>query len=97
MNVGPLRRITAATGLLALAPVTWLLITGALSPEEAALRAVVVVVVVVVLGHAARAVLTRLLHRVERRTGDRPASEGDRSGDRGDHGGQARDAVGQTS
>lgn len=76
MNVGPLRRITAATGLLALAPITWLLITGALSPEVAALRAVVVVVVVVILGHAARAVLTRLLHRVERRSSDRSVPEG---------------------
>lgn len=97
MNVGPLRRITAATGLLTLAPITWLLITGALSPEAAALRAVVVVVVVVVLGHAARAVLTRLLHRVERRASDRPSPEGARGDDRHDGGSHARDAVNQTS
>lgn len=70
MNVGPLRRITAALGLIALVPVTWLLITGALTPEEAAIRAVIVVIVVVALGNLMRAVLTRLLHRVERRAGD---------------------------
>jgi hypothetical protein len=70
MNVGPLRRITAAIGLIALVPITWLLIIGALTPEEAAIKAVIVVVVVVALGNVMRAVLTRLLHRVERRAGD---------------------------
>ena len=80
MNVGPLRRITAALGLVALVPITWLLITGALTPEEAAIRAVIVVIVVVALGNLMRAVLTRLLHRVERRAGDLRGPDG-RGGD----------------
>lgn len=72
MTVGPLRRITAALGLVVLAPITWLLIVGALTPEEAAVRAVVVVATVVALGNLIRAVLTRLLRRVERRADDGP-------------------------
>lgn len=77
MNVGPLRRITATAGLLALLPITWLLANGALTPEEAAIRAIVVAVVVVVIGNTMRAILTRMLRRVERRSPDHAeASDG---------------------
>ncbi len=71
MMVGPLRRITAAIGLLALIPITWLLATGSLTPEEAAIRAIIVAVVVVVIGNVLRSILTRMLRHVERREGDR--------------------------
>lgn len=71
MNIGPLRRITATVGLLALLPIAWLLANGALTPEEAAIRAIVVAVVVVVVGNTLRAILTRMLRRVERRSSDR--------------------------
>ena len=66
MSAGPLRQITAMLGLLALAPIAILVLTSALSPEEAALRAIVVVVAVLVVGNIARAVLTQMLYRVER-------------------------------
>lgn len=71
MMIGPLRRITAAVGLLALLPITWLLATGSLTPEEAAIRAIIVAVVVVVIGNVLRSILTRMLRHVERREGDR--------------------------
>lgn len=71
MTVGPLRRITAAVGLLALVPITWLLATGSLTPEEAAVRAIIVAVVVVVIGNVLRNILTRMLRHVERRETDR--------------------------
>jgi hypothetical protein len=65
MSAGPLRRTMAVLGLLALLPVAWLLATGALTPETAALRAGVVLVAVLVLGNLARLVLTGVLHTVE--------------------------------
>ncbi len=71
MTVGPLRRIVAALGLLALVPITWQLATGGLDAEQAALRAVIVVAVVFLLGKVLRLIVTRLLHRVERRGSDR--------------------------
>ncbi|MFP4634923.1 MAG: hypothetical protein ACLFRD_03600 [Nitriliruptoraceae bacterium] len=74
MSIGPLRRLTAGVGLLALAPIAGMLITDALTPEAAALRATVVLVAVVTIGNGARVVLTRLLQRVERRGGDPEAS-----------------------
>lgn len=67
MSAGPLRRTAAALGLLGLLPIAYLLIVGAITPEEAALRAVAVAVAVVLVGRLARVVLTRMLHRMERR------------------------------
>lgn len=71
MSAGPLRRIVAALGLVALAPIAAMLVTGAISPEEAAFRAVVVGVVTVLLGRIAQRIVTSLLRRVERRAEDR--------------------------
>ncbi len=70
MTVGPLRRATGLVGLVALAPTAVMLATGALAPQEAAMRAVAVLVAVVVVGHAARVTLTGLVQRFERRAGD---------------------------
>ena len=66
MSPGPLRRITAAIGLLALAPIAAMMLTSALTPQEAAARAVLVVVVVLLVGNLVRVIITQLLHRVER-------------------------------
>jgi NhaP-type Na+/H+ or K+/H+ antiporter len=67
MSAGPLRRTTAGLGLVGLVPIALLLATGAITPEEAAMRAVAVAVAVVVVGRVAHAILTRLLRRMERR------------------------------
>jgi hypothetical protein len=77
MNVGPLRRTTGIVGLIAMLPILFQLAVGAITPEDAALRSVVVAAVVVLLGRAARAVLTGLLKRVERRAEDRVAPGAD--------------------
>lgn len=66
MSAGPLRRITAVVGLLALAPIAGMILNGTLTPEEAALRAVLVVGAVLLVGNLARIVLEQLLHRVEK-------------------------------
>jgi hypothetical protein len=66
MSAGPLRRVTAMVGLLALAPIAGMILYGTLSPEEAALRAVLVVGAVVLVGNLARVVLEQLLERVEK-------------------------------
>ena len=81
MSIGPLRRVTAGIGLLAMAPIAAMLVTDALTPEAAALRAVVVLAAVVAVGNGARMVLTRLLLRVERRSTDTEvaASDGGRT------------------
>lgn len=77
MSAGPLRRTAATLGLLGLLPIAYLLIVGAITPEEAALRAVAVAVVVVAVGRAARVVLTRMLRRMERRGHDAAGRPGD--------------------
>lgn len=77
MSIGPLRRVTAGIGLLAMAPIAAMLVTDALTPEAAALRAVVVLVAVVAVGNGARMVLTRLLLRVERRSSDAEVAAAD--------------------
>ena len=74
MSVGPLRRLTAGVGLLALAPIAAMLIMDTLTPEAAALRALMIALAVLIVGNSARMVLTRLLRRVEKRA---PASEDD--------------------
>lgn len=79
MSAGPLRRIVAVIGLAALAPVAIMLVTGAITPEEAALRALAVGLVVVVIGNVVRQVVTAMLRRVERRAEDRDADGESRS------------------
>lgn len=86
MSAGPLRRTMAVLGLVALAPVAWLLATGALTPEAAALKAGAVLVAVLVLGNLARLVLTGVLHTVEG-----PDDEGDGGWDGADR--RAHDAL----
>lgn len=66
MSPGPLRRITATVGLLAMAPIAVMLLTSALTPQEAAIRAIVLVLAVVLVGNLVRIILTQLLYRVER-------------------------------
>lgn len=70
MMSGPLRRLVAVAGLLVLAPVAAMLIQGALTPEEAALKALVVGLVVMLLGNLTWRVVAGMLQRVERRAGD---------------------------
>ena len=70
LSPGPLRRITAAIGLLAMAPIAVMVLTAALTPQEAALRAVVLVLAVLLVGNLVRAIITQLLHRVERELPD---------------------------
>lgn len=67
MSVGPLRRLTAGIGLLAMAPIAAMLIMDALTPEAAAMRALMIALAVLFVGNSARMVLTRLLRRVEKR------------------------------
>lgn len=50
MPIGSLRRSIGALGLVALVPVAAMLLTGALTPVDAARRAVLSVVVVLALG-----------------------------------------------
>jgi hypothetical protein len=76
MSAGPLRRIVAVIGLVALAPVAGMLVTGAITPEEAAFRALAVGLVVVVIGNLLRQVVTAMLRRVERRAEDRDVDAG---------------------
>ena len=70
MSPGPLRRITAVVGLLSLVPIAAMVLTDALTPEQAAIRAVIVVSIVVIVGNLARMVITGLLHRVEKEVAD---------------------------
>jgi len=66
MSAGPLRRVAAVLGMVALLPVLLQLATGAITPEDAAIRAMAVGVVVIALGNLARLFLTGALRRVER-------------------------------
>ena len=75
MSPGPLRRITAAIALLAVAPIAAMLLTAAITPQEAAARAIMVAVVVLLVGNLVRLVLTQLLHRVERDMPDEVEAE----------------------
>ena len=75
MSAGPLRRIVAVIGLVALAPVAGMLVTGAITPAESAGRALAVGLVVVVIGNLVRQVVTAMLRRVECRAEDREADD----------------------
>jgi hypothetical protein len=85
VSVGPLRRIAASIGLVALAPIAVMLVSGALSPEAAALRATVVGLVAVALGNLARVVLGGVLRQVEGAAGLDPEAP--------DDGGRAQEAL----
>ncbi len=76
MTAGPLRRMTAAIGLIALVPIAGMVMIDALTPEAAAIRAALIAVAVVAVGNGIRLVLTKLLRRVERREGDAPTERG---------------------
>ena len=67
MSAGPLRRSFAALGMVALIPILALMATGAITPIDAAIRALSVGIAVLVLGRIAKAFLTGALRRVERR------------------------------
>ncbi|MFA9446437.1 hypothetical protein [Egicoccus sp. AB-alg6-2] len=67
MSAGPLRRAIAALGMLALIPILAMMASGAITPIDAAIRALSVAAAVIVLGNVARAFLTGALRRVERR------------------------------
>jgi len=68
MSAGPLRRMFAILGMVTLVPILAMMASGAITPVDAAVRAVSVAMAVVVLGNMARIVLTGALRRVERRT-----------------------------
>jgi hypothetical protein len=70
MSASPLRRTFAVLGMVALIPILALMATGAITPMDAAIRALCVWLAVVVLGRIARAFLAGALRRVERRAGD---------------------------
>ena len=61
MTAPPVRRLVATAGLLVMAPVGVMLIAGALTPEDAALRATATLVVCLVVGRALTAGLRALL------------------------------------
>lgn len=81
MSTGPLRRTIGAVGLVALIPVLLPLASGAITPEDAAVRSVVIGLVAVVLGRTARVVLRHLLGHIERREEDQEADREAAMGD----------------
>ena len=66
MSRGPLRRLTGAAGLLALAPTGYLLAAGSVAAGDAALRAAGTLVGVLLLGRLADRGLTGILRTYER-------------------------------
>ncbi|HVL99739.1 MAG TPA: hypothetical protein VM324_10660 [Egibacteraceae bacterium] len=74
MKPGPLRRLTGALGLVALAPTAAMLALGALTLADAALRAGVTLVGVTAIGRGAGWWLSSTAARFERRT---PAADPD--------------------
>lgn len=69
MTPGPLRRMVGVLGLLALAPIAVLLLTGEITPVVAAQRAVAVLLVVLLLGRVTRSWLGSVARRLEGREG----------------------------
>lgn len=66
MSASPLRRVFAALGMMALIPILAMMASGAITPIDAAVRALCVGVAVVLLGNLAKAFLAGTLRRVER-------------------------------
>ncbi|GGI06735.1 hypothetical protein [Egicoccus halophilus] len=73
MSAGPLRRTFAIGGMVTLLPILAMMASGAITPVDAALRALCVAAVVIALGNVTRLFLTRALRRVERRAPERAA------------------------
>ncbi len=65
MTIGPLQRVIAVIGLVALAPIAAMILTGSVTPEEAAVRAVIVAATVTTVGAIARQIISALIARVE--------------------------------
>ncbi len=61
MTAPPVRRLVATAGLLVMAPVGVMLVAGALSPEDAAVRAAATLLVCLVVGRALTAGLRSLV------------------------------------
>lgn len=92
MRSGPLRRIVAVVGLLALVPTAWLLATGAVTPVQAAVRALATLGTVLLVGRLVawwlgtvarrmeRAADTRARPAPRRRRTDRPADDAQQVG-----------------
>lgn len=72
MSPGPLRRFIGALGLLALAPVAWLLTSGAISGLEAAKRGAIILIVTAILGRVATAWLVGVVRSLDRQNRARP-------------------------
>ena len=66
MRAGPLRRMIAGFGLIALLPIAWMVINGDLAPAAAGIRAGIVLGVVLVVGRLADLVLSAAAHSFER-------------------------------
>lgn len=76
MSPGPLRRLTGAVGLVALAPTAVMLVVGSVSLADAALRAGATLAVVTVGGRLTGWWLSSMASQFERRrsaTADEPA------------------------
>ncbi len=76
MTIGPLRRTIGVLGLIALAPLAWLLATGAVSPVDAATRAALTVVALTLLGRITGLGVDRMAASLERSVA--PAGPGTR-------------------
>lgn len=66
MSSGPLRQVIGAVGLLGLLPTAWLLAAGALTPVQAAVRAVVTLLGVIVVGRVVAWWLSSIARNLER-------------------------------
>lgn len=58
MTIGPLRRLAGAAGMVALTPTGYMLATGSLAPDEAAVRAVATLGIAIGVGR----ILDRSMH-----------------------------------
>lgn len=66
MTASPLQRATATAGLLALVPIAALLATEAITPRDAALRAVAVIAAITVITRVLRLAVGSLAGRMDR-------------------------------
>lgn len=82
MSPGPLRRLTGAIGLLALAPTAVMLTTDAITVADAALRAGVTLVGVILLGRVTGWWLSSMARGLERDAAPDPGVPRRRASDR---------------
>ena len=66
MRAGPLRRLIAGFGLLALLPIAWMVAQGDITPAAAGLRAGIVLAVVLGVGRVADLILSAAAQSFER-------------------------------